>query len=76
MTAPTPIELVTKKGRSMSSLLDKVRNYDWTIVNLNETTLSLTSDSLDDPEAAILGKDFQEVLTKLVECLIEQGEKL
>jgi len=54
-------------------LLDKIRNYDFTIVNLNRNILSLTSDSLDDPEAAILGKTLTELLAKLAIQLFKQN---
>lgn len=43
-------------------ILAHVRQFDFTIINLNSHMLSLSSDSLDDPEAAIFGKNFAEVL--------------
>ncbi|MDQ0869010.1 hypothetical protein QFZ70_001483 [Arthrobacter sp. V1I9] len=55
-------------------LREKLRNYDFTIVNLNQETLSLTSDSLDDPDAAILGKNFAIVLLELAIALDDAGE--
>ena len=55
-------------------LLEKLRNYDFTIVNLNSKMLSLTSDSLDEPEAAILGVNFAVVLLKLVIALDDAGQ--
>jgi hypothetical protein len=52
---------------------DKVKNYDYEIVNLNSETLSLTSDSLEDPDAAILGKTFADLLTNFAIELFKQG---
>ncbi len=46
-------------------LLEQLRNYDFEIKSLNHETLSLVSDSLDEPDAAILGKNFAEVLALL-----------
>lgn len=50
-----------------------VRNYDFTIVNLNTRNFSLVSDSLDDPEAAILGSSLAELLTEFATELFRQG---
>lgn len=58
---------------SADYLLEKVRQYDFNIYNLNHKTLSLESDSLDDPEAAILGHSLAEALCLFAIELFKQG---
>ena len=55
-------------------LADKLRDYDWTITNLNSKQFSLQSDSLSEPDAAILGETLTLVLLKLTIALSEAGE--
>jgi hypothetical protein len=54
-------------------LRGKLKYYDFTIVNLSSETLSLTSDSLDDPEAAILGGTLVNLLSEFAIELFKQG---
>lgn len=57
-------------------LADKLRNYDWNITNLNTKNFSLQSDSLNDPDGAILGDSLTKVLLEFVIALVDEGEKL
>ena len=54
-------------------LADKLRDYDWTITNLNSKQFSLQSDSLSEPDAAILGETLTLVLLRLTLALYEEG---
>jgi hypothetical protein len=61
---------------SVDYLLSKVRNYEFTIVNLNTSTLSLTSDSLNDHDGAILGEELDILLMEFILALKEEGNEL
>lgn len=50
-----------------------LRDLDFTIVNLNHKNYSLTSDSLDDPDAAILGDSLAELLANFAVEAFKQG---
>lgn len=54
-------------------LLAVLRNYDFSIRNLNHNTLEISSDSSDDPDAGIYGATLAEVLAQFYLVLVEQG---
>lgn len=83
---PYPMERMSVKGRTShiqqipaydaDYIIEKLRNYDFTVVNLNSKDLSLTSESLEDSEGCILGDTLANLLAEFSIALIKEGNDL
>lgn len=54
-------------------ILEQLRDFDWTITSISHDSLSITCESLDNPEGINIGGNLAETLAKLWLQLHEEG---